>query len=164
MSGALTAYHELSRRLRPPLQTAGGEGAHEPFMARNLIDVGRVGYIQIDAGRIGGITSAHEIARYAADHTVTYVNHTFTTPLALSASLQPYAGLREHHLCEYPVEASPLAETLTREKIPVGPDGQVSLPEGVGLGMTPDPATIRKYLQPVEIRVGGRLLYETLSI
>ena len=53
---------------------------------------------------------------------------------------------------------------FTRSQIPVGDDGQVSLPEGAGLGMTPDPATIRKYLQPVEIRVGGRLLYATPSI
>lgn len=164
VSGALKAYHELGRRMRAPLRTAGGEGAHEPFMARNLIDFGGVGYIQIDAGRIGGITSAHEIARYAEAHGATYVNHTFTTPLALSASLQPYAGLAEHHLCEYPVEASSLAKELPLETLVADCDGQVQPPERPGLGMTPNPATILKYLRPLEIRVGGELLYTTPEI
>jgi len=161
VSGALGAYRELGRRMRGPLRTAGGEGAHEPFMARNLIDFGEVGYIQIDAGRIGGITSAYEVARYAATRGAAYVNHTFTTPLALSASLHPYAGLEHAALCEYPVEASPLASALTRETLPVDADGRIHLPERPGLGMTPNPETIRKYLLPVEIRVGSRLLYTT---
>ena len=38
---------------------------------------------------------------------VTYVNHTFTSHLALSASLQPYAGLAEYRICEYPVPPKP---------------------------------------------------------
>jgi len=161
VSGALKAYQELGRRMRAPLRTAGGEGAHEPFMARNLIDFGGVGYIQIDAGRIGGISSAYEIARYAEKQGVTYVNHTFTTPLALSASLQPYAGLAAHHLCEYPVEASSLARELTLETLVADAGGQVLPPERPGLGMTPNPATLRKYLRPVEIRVGDQRLHTT---
>jgi len=164
VSGALKAYHELGRRMRAPLRTAGGEGAHEPFMARNLIDFGGVGYIQIDAGRIGGISSAHEIARYAEKQGVTYVNHTFTTPLALSASLQPYAGLATHHLCEYPVEASSLARELTLETLATDHNGQVLPPERPGLGMTPNPATLRKYLRPVEIRMGDTILYATPTV
>jgi L-alanine-DL-glutamate epimerase-like enolase superfamily enzyme len=164
VSGALKAYSELGRRMRKPLRTAGGEGAHEPFMARNLIDFGGVGYIQIDAGRIGGITSAHEIARYAEAAGVTYVNHTFTTPLALSASLQPYAGLESAVFCEYPVEASSLAGELTLETLTVNSDGFVNVPERPGLGMTPNPGTIRKYLRPVEIRVGDQVLYSTPAI
>jgi L-alanine-DL-glutamate epimerase-like enolase superfamily enzyme len=164
VSGALKAYRELGSRMRGTLRTAGGEGAHEPFMARNLMDFGGVGYIQIDAGRIGGLTSAHEIACAAASSGATYVNHTFTTPLALSASLQPYAGLAEHSLCEYPVQASPLAAHLTHESLPVDGDGRVHLPDRPGLGMTPNPATIRQYLQPVEIRVGRALLHSTPAI
>jgi L-alanine-DL-glutamate epimerase-like enolase superfamily enzyme len=164
VSGALKAYHELGRRMHAPLRTAGGEGAHEPFMARNLIDFGGVGYIQIDAGRIGGISSAYEIARYAEARGTTYVNHTFTTPLALSASLQPYAGLAEHHLCESPVEASSLARELTLESLVADQHGQVQPPARPGLGMTPNPATLRKYLRPVEIRVGDELLYTTPTL
>ncbi len=150
--------------MRAPLRTAGGEGSHDPFMARNLIDFGGVGFIQIDAGRIGGITSAWEIARYAAKSGATYANHTFTTPLALSASLQVYAGLEEHRLCEYPVEAGPLASGSTLEKLPVQPDGLVRLPERPGLGLGINLETVRRYLQPVELRVGRETVHVTPSI
>jgi L-alanine-DL-glutamate epimerase-like enolase superfamily enzyme len=161
-NGALHAYRALADRSQVKL--AGGEGAHNPYQAMHLIDYGGIGYVQIDAGRIGGITSAVRVARYAAERGVTYVNHTFTTPLALSASLQPYAGLEDHRLCEYPVASSPLASALTLESLAVDADGLVRVPDRPGLGLTPDPQIIRRYLQPVEIRVGDRLLYSTPEI
>ena len=68
--------------------------AHNEDMARHMIDYGGVGFIQIDAGRIGGLAPAKRVADYARERGVTYVNHTFTSHLALSASLQPYAGTR----------------------------------------------------------------------
>jgi L-alanine-DL-glutamate epimerase-like enolase superfamily enzyme len=136
----------------------------------HLIDYGGVRYIQIDTGRIGGFTSAWGVAHYALAQGVTYVNHTFTTPLALSASRQPFAGLADRTLCEYPVEPSLLAATLTEpalspdQALAPDPGGQIHLPDTPGLGVTLNLDTIRKYLQPVEIRVAGRLLYQTPSI
>ncbi|HRI13927.1 MAG TPA: enolase C-terminal domain-like protein, partial [Verrucomicrobiota bacterium] len=151
-------------RVRGNLRTAAGEGAHDPLMARNLMDFGGVGYIQIDAGRVGGITSAYELARHAEKARVVYVNHTFTTPLALSASLQPYAGLESSHLCEYPTETSALAQNLTLQRLRPDADGLVTIGNEPGLGITPNPGTLRQYLVPVEIRVGGRLLYSTPTV
>ncbi|MCU0771615.1 MAG: mandelate racemase/muconate lactonizing enzyme family protein [Verrucomicrobia bacterium] len=164
VSGALHAYHELGRRMRAPLRTAGGEGAHEPFMARNLVDFGGLGYVQIDAGRIGGLTSAYEVARHAEASGVTYVNHTFTTPLALSASLQPFAGMESSRLCEYPTESSALARNLTVEKIEPTPDGEIPIPDRPGLGMDIRLETVREYLVPVELRVAGKLIHQTPTI
>jgi len=161
VSGALQAYSQLDEFMRPPLRTAGGEGAHEPFMARNLIDFGKVGYIQIDVGRIGGLSSAYEIAKYAERRGVTYVNHTFTTPLALSASLHAFAGMRSSHLCEYPVESSPLAQALTTEKISPDANGLMQITEKPGLGIAVNMDTVRKYLIPVEIRASGKTLHKT---
>ena len=162
-TGALDAYHALSQQAGS-VALAGGEGAHTPSQAKHLIDYGGIRYIQIDAGRIGGITSAYEVAQYAKTRKVAYVNHTFTTPLALSASLQPYAGLEADTLCEYPVESSPLASALTHEQLPADAEGLVYVPERPGLGMTPNPETLRRYLQPVEIRVRGKVLYTTPDI
>ena len=164
VSGALKAYSELGRRMRAPLRAAGGEGAHEPFMAKNLIDFGGLGYVQIDAGRIGGLTSAYEVARYAEARGITYVNHTFTTPLALCASLQPFAGLEGSRLCEYPTESSALAQVLTTEKIAPDANGAIQIPDRPGFGMTVCPEAIRQYLVPVEIRVGGRLIHQTPEV
>ena len=95
---------------------------------------------------------------------MTYVNHTFTTSLALSASLQPYAGLREHTICEFPFEPKPLAETLTRERLRPDARGEIVVPTTPGLGMTPDPAVVKLYLVDVEITVNGKVLYQTPEI
>jgi L-alanine-DL-glutamate epimerase-like enolase superfamily enzyme len=92
VSGALEAYARLSRK-SGAVRLAGGEGAHDFWMARQMIDHAGIGFVQIDAGRIGGLTDAKRAADYAAAKGVTYVNHTFTSQLALSASIQPFAGL-----------------------------------------------------------------------
>ena len=70
--------------------------------AKQMIDHAGLKYIQIDAGRIGGITVSKDVADYAEARGVTYVNHTFTSNLALSASLQPYAGLKSHLIFSSP--------------------------------------------------------------
>jgi L-alanine-DL-glutamate epimerase-like enolase superfamily enzyme len=78
---------------------AGGEGAHQALLAEHLIDYGRVEFIQIDTGRIGGIGEAKRVADHARRHGVQFVNHTFTSHLALSASLQPFAGSEGDSIC-----------------------------------------------------------------
>lgn len=163
VSGALGAYAALARE-SGPVKLAGGEGCHDYHMAAQMIEHAGVGFIQIDTGRIGGITDAKRVADLAAARGVTYVNHTFTTHLALSASLQPYAGLEASALCEYPVEAKPLAVELTRTRLERDADGRVRVPEAPGLGLAPDPTAIRKYVVDVEIKVGGRVLYRTPSV
>ena len=159
-TGALQAYHALAA-LSGKVRLAGGEGAHNEFMALHMIDYADVGYIQIDTGRIGGLTSAKRVADYAAVKGVTYVNHTFTSHLALSASIQPFAGLQEHVLCEYPVELKALAYELTSEHITLDGNGEISVPERPGLGMTPDVGALQKYLVDTQITVNGRVIYET---
>jgi hypothetical protein len=47
------------------------------------------------------IGDALRVARYARERGVRFVNHTFTSHLALSASLQPFVGSGADWLCEY---------------------------------------------------------------
>jgi L-alanine-DL-glutamate epimerase-like enolase superfamily enzyme len=130
-------------------------------MARHTIDIGKVGYVQIDCGRIGGIGPAKQVADYAAGKGVTYVNHTFTSHLALCASIQPYAGLADHRLCEYPVKPQPLAWEMTAGHIEPDRNGAIRLPDAPGLGIDADPAAMKKYLVDVEIKAKGQVLYRT---
>ena len=157
---AYEAYAALAKQSHG-VKLAGGEGAHNTHMARHLIDYGRVGFVQIDCGRIGGIGPAKAIADYAHHRGVTFVNHTFTSHLALSASLQPYAGLAEHRLCEYPAAPKPLAQAFTANKLTRDGDGEIRAPDAPGLGIDIDPKGVRQYLLDVEIRVGGSVLYRT---
>ncbi len=158
-TSALDAYSSLSRRGRVKL--AGGEGAHNFYMAQHLIDYGSVGYIQVDCGRIGGIGPAKRVADYAVSKGVTFVNHTFTSHLALSASLQPYAGLRSHEICEYPFAPKPLAREVTSNHLERDKEGYVALPNLPGLGIELDPQAIRRYFVPVEIKLKGNILFKS---
>jgi L-alanine-DL-glutamate epimerase-like enolase superfamily enzyme len=163
VSGALEAYKQLSLRAGP-VKLAGGEGCHNFHMARHLIDHAGIGYVQIDAGRIGGLSVAKRVADYAHARGVTYVNHTFTSHLQLSASLQPFAGLKDDVLAEYPVEPKRLAVDLTANHMEPRGDGFIHVPDAPGLGMTVDVARLKVYLVDAEIRVNGQILYRTPSL
>ena len=143
---------------------AGGEASHNVAMARHLMDFGKVDFIQIDCGRIGGIGPALEVAELASARGVTYVNHTFTTHLALSASLQPYAGMADHRICEYPAQPSALAAAVTSTPLSRDENGEIRAPDAPGLGITVDTAALSSYLVDTEIKVGGKLLYRTPAL
>ncbi len=158
-TGALREYSRLAARTSIPL--AGGEGSHTADQARHFIDYGSVGYVQVDAGRIGGITAAREVAQYARDRAVRYVNHTFTSNLALSASLQPFADAPEGAFTETPVDPSALAIAIAGVPWSLDAHGMICAPDGPGLGVTPDLQAVRPYLQRIEFRWNGRTLFES---
>jgi len=157
---AFEAYAALAQR-SSAVGIAGGEGAHNLAMARHLMSFGKVGFIQIDCGRIGGIGPAKKVADLAAASAITYVNHTFTTHLALSASLQPYAGLADHRICEYPAQPKQLAVDLTSNHLERNRDGEIRAPDAPGLGIQIDLPSLAGYLVDTEIKVNGQILYRT---
>ena len=160
LGGAYDAYGALAAR-SGKVRIAGGEASHNFHMARHLIDYGKISYIQIDCGRIGGLAPAKRVADYAAPRGVTYVNHTFTSHLALCASLQPYAGLRDHVICEYPFAPKPVAWEMSETHLEPDANGEINLPSAPGLGIAMSPTGIRKYLVDVEISAKGKRLYQT---
>ena len=105
-----------------------------------------------------------QVADYAKGKGVTYVNHTFTSHLALCASIQPYAGLEDHRICEYPVKPQSVAWDMCRTHIAPDRNGEVKVPDAPGLGIEVDPAAMRKYLVDAEIKVGGKVLYRTPAL
>jgi L-alanine-DL-glutamate epimerase-like enolase superfamily enzyme len=162
-SEALEAYRALADS-HPELALAAGEGAHNFHQASALVRRGGVRYLQIDVGRIGGITTAYDCRKLAEEAGVTFVNHTFTSNLALCASLHPFVGVERFHLAEFPTELKPLARDLTHERIVPDANGLICVPDSPGVGVKPNLETVRNYLVPTRIEVGGRVLYETPAL
>jgi L-alanine-DL-glutamate epimerase-like enolase superfamily enzyme len=160
LASAYAAYNTLAAR-SPKVKLAGGEGAHNFHMASNLIDYGGIGFVQIDCGRIGGIGPAKRVAEHAVAKGVTYVNHTFTSHLALSASIQPYAGLADHRICEYPVTPKPVAWDMTRNHLIRDENGEIAAPDAPGLGIEISDEAIRKYGVDVELKVRGETIFRS---
>ena len=115
---------------------------------KQTIDYGKVRFIQIDTGRIGGITAAKLVASYASSRGVHYVNHTFTSNLALSASLQPY--IEAGGYAETPVKMSSLAVAIGGGPWNLDQNGCIQAPDKPGLGVDPELVRLQPYLQEVE--------------
>ncbi len=157
---ALGPYKQLSVS-EPKIPLAAGEGCNNYVQAAAMLDYAGLGFIQVDTGRIGGITPAKRVADEAAGRGITYVNHTFTSHLALSASLQPYAGIEKDVICEYPVEPKQLALDITGDRILPDANGQIMVPEKPGLGLEINKDGLGQYLVEMEIRVKGELIYQS---
>ena len=95
---------------------------------------------------------------------MTYVNHTFTSNLALSASLQPFAGLADHRICEYPTKLQPVANDMTLHPITPDANGEIVIPDAPGLGIEINPEALVRYKVDVEIKVKGKTIFSTPSI
>lgn len=159
-TAALGAYADLAQRHGRD-RIAAGENANSVAQARQLLDIGGIGIIQIDCGRIGGIGAAAEIARLADERGATYVNHTYTSHLALSASLSAYAGLERHQLCEYPADTTSLSWAICAEHLERGENGMINPPEAPGLGIKMQLDVAQSFLVHLEIKFCNEVLYCT---
>ena len=160
---AIEAYMALSKQ-NPPVPIAAGEGSGTYRMAEDLILHGGIQFVQIDVGRIGGITDAFRVRQLAEQHGVQYVNHTFKSHLSLAASLHVFATNESFNLLEYPAAGSELAQCLTVERLEVGSDGTVALTESPGLGVHVDAEAVDAYLAPVWIQVGNEIIFEPAEL
>ncbi len=160
---AVSSYCQLAKH-EPKVALAGGEGAHNTYQAKQLINYGLVDFIQIDAGYIGGIGNAFKVAQYASYRGIKYVNHTFTSQSALSASLQAYAGVFDSNISEYPMEPKLLCQELTLNKIEIDSEGMIKAPDSPGTGIEINIQAVKKYLVDVEINVEGESLYTTPNL
>lgn len=158
LGDAIEAYRRLRGR-NPAVPIAAGEGSGRYRDAEDLLLNGGVDFVQIDVGRIGGITPAHRVRKLAEARGVTYVNHTFKSHLSLAASIHVFASVERFRILEYCVGGSPLATDLVNERLERGPDGLVRAPDRPGLGVTVNPATLKKYLHPVRIDLAARTIF-----
>ena len=156
---AVDAYGALTRQ-NPSVRIAAGEGSNTYRMAEDIIVHGGIQFVQIDAGRIGGIMPSFQVRQLAEQHGIQYVNHTFKSHLSLAASLHVFATNPDFNLLEYPAAGSELSQRLVKEPFEIDPDGMVRVKELPGLGVGVDTETIRSYLAPVRIEVGTDAVFE----
>jgi len=157
------AYKRLSERVKNNgllIGIAGGEGADFYRSADDMMTNAGLDYVQIDVGRIGGISQAKRVADRANELGIQYVNHTFKSHLSVAASLHVFAGYEQFDLTEYPAGNSPLVLGLTE---PTGifrdSKGFVRAPDTPGLGVSVNLDTIRKYQRQVHIEIDGETIF-----
>jgi len=161
----VNAYKQLSNRIKANninIGIAGGEGADFYRSADDMMTNGGLDYVQIDVGRIGGITEAKRVADRAKTLGIQYVNHTFKSHLSIAASIHVFAGFRNFDIIEYPAGDSPLILDLTAPSgIFRDPEGFVQASDAPGLGVNVNLEAIRKYQRSVNIEIDGQTLYKS---
>ncbi|NQW19339.1 MAG: mandelate racemase/muconate lactonizing enzyme family protein [Chloroflexi bacterium] len=159
------AYKALSDNVRAngvKIGIAGGEGADYFRAADDMMTNAGLDFVQIDVGRIGGITEAKRVADRAHELGIQYVNHTFKSHLSVAASIHVFAGYEEFDLIEYPAGDSPLILGLTAPSgIFRDSDGFVQASDAHGLGVQVNPGAISEYQRMVKIEIDGEVLFES---
>jgi len=159
------AYKALSDKVRADkinIGIAGGEGADFFRAADDMMENAGLDYVQIDVGRIGGITEAKRVADKAHELGIQYLNHTFKSHLSVAASIHVFAGYEEFNLTEYPAGPSALILGLTA---PTGifrdSDGLIRASDEPGLGVEVNLDAIREFQRHVKIEIDGEVLFES---
>ena len=164
MAARLAAYdlHWLEEPIFPPedfgalarlqresgVDLACGENACTAFEFRNLLDAGAVRYAQPSVTKVGGVTEFRKVVALAEARGVTVMPHSPYFGPGWLATLQLLAAM--------PLTGRPggsWAERFyTRLEATLYPDfvspvegGRFRVPDGPGLGLEPDPDTMREY-------------------
>ncbi len=160
---AIDAYSSLISK-NPSIPIAAGEGSSTYRMAEDIIVNGGVQFVQIDAGRIGGIMPSFQVRQLAEQRGVQYVNHTFKSHLSLAASLHVFATNPDFDLLEFPAAGSELSQRIVKDPFQVDADGLVRVMDLPGLGVEVDIEAIHPYLAPVHIEIGTETVFEQSSL
>lgn len=124
---------------------AAGENASTVFDFQKMIAADAVTYLQPSVTKVGGITEFRKVLALAQAHGKAVAPHTPYYGPGLLASLHLLATMSDETmveiLCVDGLEATPYGDaTATHE-------GKVSVPQGPGLGLDPDPDVLKDYAQ-----------------
>jgi L-rhamnonate dehydratase len=125
-----------------PIATGEKETTRPGFA--DLIDRGGLRIIQPDIARAGGITESLRVAAYAECRGVRVIPHCWSSDILVAATMHLVTSLADCPFLEFNVMDQPLRTKLARN--PIRPrDGIIHAPEGPGLGIELDEATLSKY-------------------
>ena len=130
------AYAELADTV--DMRITAGEQDATWWGFRELIDRAHVDLVQPDVTRCGGITETLRIAELAYSRGVATVPHAWKSGIIKAASLHCNAVMPDGIWQEYCVADTPIAKTLTVQRLPIEADGYVAVPTTPGLGVDLD--------------------------
>jgi L-alanine-DL-glutamate epimerase-like enolase superfamily enzyme len=125
-------------RKQSPAPLAAGEQLATIWDFERLIGGGCVDVVQPDLTRCGGLTVALQIARLADEAGIDLVPHSWLTDLLTAYSLHLIGTLNRPLFVEFNVSQSELTRGVCGGALTLNADGTVSLPHGIGLGVTVD--------------------------
>ena len=122
---------------------AAGENACTAFEFQKMIEADAVTYLQPSVTKVGGITEFRKVLTLAEHQGKTVMPHAPYFGPGLLASLHLLSTMPDECLAEVfyykTLEASLYGDAILAK------DGQMTVPDGPGLGLDPDPDVIKEY-------------------
>lgn len=124
------------------VRIAGGEFVRSLHETKSLIDAGAFDVVQNDVVLAGGINGVRRVANWAKRAGIQWSPHTWSTGFGLLINLHAALAFSTAEYVEVPFD--PPGWSVTRrdfmlpEPLQIRPDGMVAVPDGPGLGTTPD--------------------------
>ncbi|HLU59399.1 MAG TPA: mandelate racemase/muconate lactonizing enzyme family protein [Pseudonocardia sp.] len=148
------------RRASPVPIAAGerwyGRQGFAPALARQAVD-----YVQPDVTHAGGIAELAFISTLAATNYVGFAPHNPSGPLSTAATLQLGAVLPNFRYLEIMATDVPWRPRITNERLTLTDEGDVMIPDGVGLGIELDLDEIARHpFTPHPMRLFDDAVYD----
>ncbi len=131
-------------RARAEMPVAAGESEHSRFGVRDLLERNAVDVVQPNIARSGGITECQRIGELAQLHNLPVAPHGVGSAVAIAAALHWLAATPNLLIYEYNRLLNPIREEILRTPL-VYKDSFMEVPQGPGLGIELDPATVERY-------------------
>lgn len=131
----LDGYARLTAAVDPYI--ASGEMESTRFPLIELMDRGNIDIVQLDIGRVGGLTEGRRVVHAAQDRNRLVALHSYTNAVGLAAAAHLMAAAPTGFYLEVPVPGSTLVNDLVHPRLEAR-DGTLRVPDGPGLGITLD--------------------------
>jgi len=138
----LPGYVQVARALDVPIAL---DALANRFQARDYIGAGGLDVIQPDVCRAGGISESLKMAEVADLYGAACAPHvSIGSAVHFAASLQLGVALPNLLISEHWAGESPIGDQILRNPLPKPIDGHIGLPQGPGLGIEVDDASVRR--------------------
>ncbi len=127
------------------MPVAGYETETSRWGFKALIEAGAVDIVQADTVWAGGISECRRIAAFASAWSLPIAPHNFAGAVSGFANLHLLASLPGAMFFEMDQNPNPLRTQIVANWPVIDTAGRVTLPEGAGLGMQIDEATVARY-------------------
>ncbi|GAA3549708.1 mandelate racemase/muconate lactonizing enzyme family protein [Microlunatus spumicola] len=125
-------------RRHSPVAIAAGERWYGRQGFVPALERGAVDFVQPDVTHAGGLLELSFISTLAAHHFVPFAPHNPSGPLSTAATLQLGATLPNFRYLEIMAVDVPWRADVSNEDLVLTPEGDVMIPDGVGLGIDLD--------------------------
>lgn len=129
-------------RAQGGIPVAAGENAATLVQYQQLLEAGAVDFLQPSPTKMGGITELRKVFALAAAQNVTVMPHSFYDGPGFLAGVHVNAAVGQGSLVEwryFDLEATLYGGAGLPE------NGAITVPQGPGLGMDPDPDVIKRF-------------------